>query len=122
MAAMTSSSPSSRRVDEVASALQASRELGPEYDDAVAASLVERIDDTIEERVRHHIARTTAGAAPARTGMPSNTVRFVLSLVCLGVSVPLTAITAAMVGGASVPFVWAGLIIFYIISVVGLRR
>jgi hypothetical protein len=122
MAAMTSSSPSSRRVDEVASALQASRELGPEYDDAVAASLVERIDDTIEERVRHHLAQNARRDAPARAGMPSNTVRFVLSLVCLGISVPLTAITASMVGGASLPFVWAGLILFYIISVVGLRR
>ncbi|MFE3459381.1 hypothetical protein ACFXKD_17700 [Nocardiopsis aegyptia] len=114
--------PSSRRTDEVAAALRAGRELGPEYDDAVAASLVERIDDTIEERVRHHIAHTAAQASPAKAGMPSNTVRFVLSLVCLGVSIPLTAITASLVGGAAVPFVWAGLVLFYVVSVVGLRR
>lgn len=115
-------SPSSRRTDEVAAALRAGRELGPEYDDAVAASLVERIDDTIEERVRHHIARAPERTPTAQAGMPSNTVRFVLSLVCLGVSIPLTAITASLVGGAAVPLVWAGLVLFYIISVVGLRR
>ncbi|GAB2525196.1 hypothetical protein [Nocardiopsis aegyptia] len=114
--------PSSRRTDEVAAALRAGRELGPEYDDAVAASLVERIDDTIEERVRHHIAHATAQASPAKAGMPSNTVRFVLSLVCLGVSIPLTAITASLVGGGAVPVVWVGLVLFYVISVVGLRR
>ncbi|MFD3687801.1 hypothetical protein ACFWTE_23655 [Nocardiopsis sp. NPDC058631] len=111
----------SRHQDEVAAALRAGRELGPEYDEALAASLVERIDDTIEERVRHHVARQTP-AAPARTGMPSNTVRFVLSLVCLGVSIPITGITAALGPTGALPLVWLGLIAFYVVSVVGLRR
>jgi len=119
MAFMTNN-PSHRR-DEVAAALKAGRELGPEYDEALAASLVERIDDTIEERVRHHVARQTP-TAPARTGMPSNTVRFVLSLVCLGVSIPITGIAAALGPAGTLPFVWLGLIGFYVVSVIGLRR
>ncbi|MFD6950455.1 hypothetical protein A6A08_06545 [Nocardiopsis sp. TSRI0078] len=116
---MTSTPPQQR--DEVAAALRAGRELGPEYDDAVAASLVERIDDTIAERVRHHMA-AQAKAAPARTGTPSNTVRFVLSLVCLGVSIPISGITAALGDPAALPLVWLGLVAFYVVSVVGLRR
>ncbi|WP_150237779.1 hypothetical protein [Nocardiopsis quinghaiensis] len=113
--------PPRQRDDEVAAALHASRELGPEYDEAVAASLVERIDDTIAERVRHHMA-AQGGAAPAKAGMPSNTVRFVLSLVCLGVSIPISGITAALGNPAALPLVWLGLIVFYLVSVVGLRR
>ncbi len=111
-----------RHQDEIAAALRASRELGPEYDEAVAASLVERVDDTIEERVRYHVARR-AGADDARVGVSSNTVRMVLALVCLGVSIPVTGIVAALVGSAvSVFMVWAGLIAFYLVAVLGLRR
>ena len=112
---------SRRQQDEISAALRASRELGPEYDEAVASSLVERVDDTIEERVKHHVARQM-GAREERRGLPANNVRMVLSLVCLGLSIPLTAATATLVGPAGVTIVWIGLIAFYIISVVGLRR
>ncbi|WP_017590073.1 hypothetical protein [Nocardiopsis ganjiahuensis] len=110
-----------RHREEVAAALRASRELGPEYDEAVAASLVERVDDTIEERVKHHVARQV-GATESRKGVASNTVRMVLSLVCLGVSIPATAISAGMVGVAGIAVVWVGLIAFYLISVAGMRN
>jgi hypothetical protein len=110
-----------RHRDEVAAALRASRELGPEYDEALAASLVERVDDTIEERVEHHVARQ-AGADAGRRGLPANNVRMVLSLVCLGISIPATAIGAGMAGPAGIFLVWAGLIGFYLVSVAGLRR
>ncbi|SIO90278.1 hypothetical protein [Nocardiopsis sp. JB363] len=108
--------------DEIAAALRASRELGPEYDDAISASLVERVDDAIEERVKHHVARQmNAGESPK--GVASNTVRMVLALVCLGISIPITAIVASLVGGAGPVFVvWLGLIGFYLVAVGGLRR
>ena len=110
-----------RHKDEVAAALRASRELGPEYDEAVAASLVERVDDTIEERVKYHVAHH-AGATEGRKGLPANNVRMILSLVCLGISIPTTAIAAAMAGSTGIFLVWVGLIAFYLISVTGLRR
>ncbi|WP_116248554.1 hypothetical protein [Nocardiopsis sp. FIRDI 009] len=111
----------SRRQDEISAALRASRELGPEYDEALAASLVERIDDTIDERVRHHVAERLDGAHHPRRGMSGNTARLVLALVTLGLSVPLTAMTATLVAGEAVAFLWAGLIIFYIVVVRGMR-
>ncbi|WP_436887773.1 hypothetical protein [Nocardiopsis dassonvillei] len=112
----------SQRQAEIAAALRAGRELGPEYDDALAASLVERIDAAIDTSVRSHLDRRQ-GEHRGRTGVPSNTVRLVLSLVCLGVSIPVTGMAAALVGGpAALAAVWVGLILFYIVSVTGLRR
>ncbi|MFL1378808.1 MULTISPECIES: hypothetical protein [unclassified Nocardiopsis] len=112
----------SQRQAEIAAALRAGRELGPEYDDALAASLVERIDDAIDTSVRRHLDRGQRDHK-VKVGVPSNTVRMVLSLVCLGVSIPATAIAAALVGGpAAIAAVWLGLIVFYIVSVLGLRR
>lgn len=111
-----------RQQEEIAAALRASRELGPEYDEAVAASLVERVDDTIEERVKHHVARQM-GATESRKGVASNTVRMVLALVCLGISLPATAIVAALLEDpGAVVAVWVGLIGFYLVAVLGLRR
>ncbi len=110
-----------RHQDEVAAALRASRELGPEYDDAVAASLVERVDETIEERVKFHVARHSDPTENHR-GMPANNVRMVLSLVCLGISIPSTAVGASMAGPFGIFLAWVGLIAFYLISVSGLRR
>ncbi|GHC83398.1 hypothetical protein GCM10007079_24540 [Nocardiopsis terrae] len=118
---MTNNPP--RQQEEIAAALRASRELGPEYDEAMAASLVERVDDTIEERVKHHVARQAgANDTGSSRGLPANNVRMVLSLVCLGISIPSTAIGAAMAGAGGMFIVWAGLIAFYLISVSGLRR
>ncbi|WP_306366153.1 hypothetical protein [Nocardiopsis sp. CC223A] len=112
----------SQRQAEIAAALRAGRELGPEYDDALAASLVERIDDAIDTSVRRHLDHRQR-EHKGKVGVPSNTVRMVLSLVCLGVSIPATAIAASLVGGpVALISVWAGLILFYIISVTGLRR
>lgn len=108
--------------DEIAATLRAGRELGPDYDDALAASVVERLDETIDERVRSHVAAHMAREKPARTGVASNTVRFVLALVCLGVSIPVTALAATLGTAGTVPLVWLGLIVFYIVAITGLRR
>ncbi|MDE3725293.1 hypothetical protein PWG71_28265 [Nocardiopsis sp. N85] len=113
----------SRHQADIAATLRAGRELGPEYDEALAASLVERIDEAIDTSVRRHLDHRRREERPAKVGVPSNTARMVLSLVCLGVSIPITGIAAGVVGGAaSLAAVWLGLIVFYIISVVGLRR
>ncbi len=109
-----------RTQDEVAAALRAGRDLGPEYDDAVAASLVERIDGTIDERVRHHVAQHTKDTD--RSGIPANTARFVLTLVFMGLSIPLTAIAGGTAGTVGVVALWLGLVVFYLVSVLGLRR
>lgn len=108
--------------DEIAATLRASRELGPEYDDALAASVVERFDQTIDERVRHHVTTQLAQKETARAGVPANTVRFVLALVLLGVSIPVTGIVAGVGSASTLPLIWLGMIVFYVIAILGLRR
>lgn len=71
--------------------------------------------------MRHHLA-AQARTETAKTGMPSNTVRFVLSLVCLGVSIPASAVAVTTGGPVALLLVWLGLVLFYVVSVVGLRR
>ncbi|MDA8369458.1 MAG: hypothetical protein M0026_06270 [Nocardiopsaceae bacterium] len=106
--------------DEVAASLRASRELGPDYDDAVAAALAERIETTIDERIRHHLA--AHARPPANAGVRSNTARMVLSIISLGLSLPLTIAGAAFAGAEGVALAWIGLIVFYVVSVIGFRR
>ena len=112
---------STQRRDELAAALRAGRELGPEYDEALAASVVENVDSTIDEKVRRQVEVQLRKDRP-KVGVPSNTVRLVLSLVTLGLSVPITAIVVTLGPPDVLPLVWLGMIAFYIVSVLGLRR
>ncbi|WP_046470770.1 hypothetical protein [Allosalinactinospora lopnorensis] len=103
---------------EVAASLRAGRELGPDYDDAIADSLAERLEHTIDERVRVQLARHRP--QPARhQGIGTNTARMILGIIALGLSVPLSAIGGALVGPAGLVAAWLGLITFYILTVRG---
>jgi hypothetical protein len=59
--------------EEIAAAAAAHRELGHDYDDAVAQSLVERIGNEIDKRVDARLGRT--GDLPARPNRFSETAR-----------------------------------------------
>lgn len=70
--------------EDVAAAAAAHRELGRDYDDAVAQSLVERIGDEIDKRVDARLGRS--GDLPARrnrSGELSRPVRASLETVSL---------------------------------------
>ncbi|MDA2811296.1 hypothetical protein O4J56_11695 [Nocardiopsis sp. RSe5-2] len=108
--------------DEVAAALQTSRELGPEYDDAVAASLAEKLDSAIEARVREHVAAAQAPAARLTPQEQWKSPRLIMGIITMGVSIPLTAISAGMMGSGGVVLAWMGLLALYLISVIGLNR
>ena len=47
------------RVEEIAASVGAHRDLGPAYDDAIAAGLVERIDAEIDRRVDERWSETS---------------------------------------------------------------
>jgi hypothetical protein len=102
--------------DDLAAALHARRELGPEYDAAFAESLAERIDQTIEARLH--------GSARSRTDIEhvyllkiqqenargERKVSTAIACVSLGVSIPLSGIAAGL---QSLPFlviVWTGIV------------
>src|SRR5918999_2921743 len=82
--------------DELESAVEARRELGPEYEDAVLDSFVEKVERRLEERLK---------AAPTKDGPPTLAV----PLGSLGLAIPLLGVaggTAGLAGedeGAAAP-------------------
>ncbi|MFC3995877.1 hypothetical protein ACFOVU_08130 [Nocardiopsis sediminis] len=112
--------------DDVAASLRAGRDLGPDYDDAIAASLAERLEQTIDERVRHHLA-DVAAQQPAAPQRKSNTEawkspRLIMGIIAMGVLIPLSAIAGAIVGPAGILMSWIGVVVIYVIAVVGIHR
>jgi hypothetical protein len=97
---------------DVEAALAARRELGPEYEDQVAAGLADRVEQLVAYRtaeLRHaDIARRDAVEAE-KSG---RTQRFVLGIVSLGCGIPITAISATNVdpGLLGVIVSWAGIV------------
>jgi hypothetical protein len=56
------------RDDEIAASVGAYRDLGPAYDDAIAAGLVERIGAEVDRRVDERISRFQDDAQPSAAG------------------------------------------------------
>ena len=99
-------------------------ELGPEYEDAVAAGLAERVEELVAYRtaeLRHVDARSQEDRDEARR---SNTHRFVLGIVSLGTGVPITAIAAINVdpGLLGVIAAWTGIVGVNAVFAWGSRR
>lgn len=98
--------------DEIAAALAARRELGPEYEDAIAASLADRVE-------REIAARVDAGRIPARKDerLPRDThaadarASTWLAGASLIAGIPVTAIVAVSAHGstAAIGVAWAGI-------------
>ena len=55
----------SRRDEEIAASVAVHRDLGSEYDDAIAAGLVERIGAEVDRRVDERISQYQRGGRPA---------------------------------------------------------
>ena len=88
------------RRDEARAALEARRELGPAYDDAVVEALVEKIEQRLAERPPAH-----------REGAITP-----LALGSLGLSIPLIAIAANFAGLAGVIAVCIAVVVVNIIA------
>jgi hypothetical protein len=83
--------------------LEALRELGPEYSDAVAKSLLEQLEPLIEAKIEQRFAR---GA-----GLSKLDQRRVLALgVTLGLAIPLTAVAGGIAGVVGVAIAWAAIL------------
>ncbi len=84
------------RREEVQSALEARRELGPEYDDHIVDALVDKIERRLEERRPH-------------TGFDPRMLP--IALGSLGLAIPLTAVASSNVGLPAVIVVWIGIVL-----------
>lgn len=108
--------------DEVALALQTGRELGPDYEDAVAAALAERLDRTIEERVRAEVARQThADTAGERQG--HSTALGVSAFFSLLFAAPMSFALLDRAGLAGLVVLWTGIVLLnLVVARAGHRR
>lgn len=99
--------------DELAAALAARKELGPDYDDAFIEKVVDRIEETLATR---------AGGAPSRRkrvvpgapGADSKAERgscLALAIVSLVAAIPLSAIATYRAGMAGLLVTWAAIVL-----------
>ncbi|MBG6090190.1 hypothetical protein [Actinomadura viridis] len=103
--------------DDLAAALAARRELGPDYDDAFVETLAARIEATLAARA----------AAPAGGRLPAGTLRsrsernsaLALAIVSLVAAIPLSAIGAVNAGVPGLVITWAAIVLVNLIH--GLR-
>jgi hypothetical protein len=86
------------RKEDVASALGARRELGPDYEEAVVDAFVDKVERRLEERMRK---------APARREPPAAAV----PLGSLGIAIPLLGVAGGTAGFAGVVAVCVAIIL-----------
>ena len=113
---------------EIAAALAARRELGPEYEHEIAASLAEKVQRRIEESAAS--AAASAAAASAASASAKDEVAMADSVsarwTALGSLAAGTAITISCSGPNStpavVPIAWVGIMVINVALNLGRRR
>ncbi|MEJ8657753.1 MULTISPECIES: hypothetical protein [Streptomyces] len=102
---------------ELDATLHARRELGAEYEPALIESFLEkveqRMDATVDRRVRRHLAEqrmtVARGARPGRSAENFGE-RFGLGIITLVLAIPLSAIGAVNAGIEGLFVTWAGIV------------
>ena len=107
---------------DVEAALAARRELGTDYEEAIAAGLLDRVDQLAVMRAGDLRREADRGHEVVRAERDSRRQRFVLGIISLGVGVPITAISANSVepGIVGMLISWAGIVGVNVAA--GLRR
>ncbi|WP_055525108.1 hypothetical protein [Streptomyces graminilatus] len=102
---------------ELNATLQARRELGDEYESALVDSFLEkvdqRIDDSVERRVRRQLAeQQMVTARDSRNPKSTDTFgeRFGFAIVSLVLAIPLSAIAAGISGIGGLLVAWTGIV------------
>ena len=92
--------------------MAARSELGPEYDDAIAAGLADRVEELVAYRTAELRTTRDVGSAELELERSSRRQRFVLGIISLGTGIPITAIAGEVVepGLLGVAIAWAGIV------------
>ncbi len=104
--------------DELAAAVEARRELGRDYEDAVLDSFLDRLDKSIDARVDARVEAQTRGRLPQPAPAPRPEAKqgqdrqFTLGLVSLGAGIPISAIVGSGSEGSvgRLLIAWAGIV------------
>ncbi|WP_395106388.1 hypothetical protein [Actinomadura sp. SCN-SB] len=107
--------------DDLAAALAARRELGPDYDDAFIETLVDRIEETLAARQKDTARRSKREPAgePRAKGQGDGTLT--LAIVSLLTAIPLSGIGVGTAGLPGLLIAWVGIVLVNIVFGV-LRR
>ena len=89
------------RKDELASAVEARRELGPEYEDQVLAAFMEKVEKRLDARLKEQ--------PDSRPALRGNPLMVPIALGSMGMGIPLTAIAGGTAGTVGIAFVWIGI-------------
>jgi hypothetical protein len=106
--------------DDLAAALAARQELGPDYDAAFVEKVVERVEQTIDVRLNAHSRAQTQHEQ--QSAKDERKLSFTIACVSLGVSVPLTAIAARHADALGMLIVWIGLVMVNMANALRGRR
>lgn len=116
--ARPAATPSTR--EELRAIIATRRDLGPEYEDALVDSFLDKLDVEIDARVRNEVtAQMRQQQAPAAAGKKDSGVG--VALGSLALSIPLTAIAGNTAGGPGLLLAWGGIIAVNLAFALGRR-
>ncbi len=97
--------------------LEARRDLGPDYEDALVESFLEKLDREITARVQAEVASQSPKVQPKpdMTHIP-------IALGSMGIGIPLTAIAANFAGAAGLFLAWSGIVVINVAYALSRRR
>lgn len=108
---------------DVEAALEARRELGPDYNDQIAAGLAEHVDELVALRLADARLANEERALDRADDRSSRTQRFVLGIISLGAGIPVTGIAAGTDLGITGAVVgWTGIVAVNLAAAWGNRR
>jgi hypothetical protein len=104
--------------------MAARRELGLEYEEAIAAGLLDRVNQLALMRASEMRREAERVDQVAEAEKATRTHRFVLGIISLGVGVPITAISALNVdpGLLGILVSWAGIVGVNVAAGINSRR
>lgn len=114
--------PETRR--DIEAALAARRELGPEYDDQIAAGLAERVETLAQQRSLELRSQQQVERSEESVERSTRTQQFVLGIISLGTGIPITAISASMVDPPLIGVLvsWGGIVAVNVAHALSSRR
>jgi hypothetical protein len=116
------STPDEETRRDVQAAMAARRELGMEYEEAIAAGLLDRVNQLALMRASEVRREADRSDEVAKAEKESRHHRFVLGIVSLGAGIPITAISGALVDIPGVIISWAGIVGVNLAAAIGARR
>ncbi|GIM98508.1 hypothetical protein [Planomonospora venezuelensis] len=105
--------PSPSPGEELRATVEARRELGPEFEDSLVESFLEKVDLEIDRRVDRRVEARARSLAPQVRPSVAAGQRLALSIVSLGLGVPATIGLAASEIQALLPvllILWVGIV------------